>query len=44
MDDDRRQGMDFTSSDKPARRRIRRIRMKPVHVSNCLIREEKEQE
>jgi len=37
-------GMDFTSSDKPARRRRGRLRMKPVHVSNCLISEEKEEE
>jgi hypothetical protein len=36
--------MDFISSDKPARRRIGRLRMKPVHVSNCLNREEKEEE
>jgi hypothetical protein len=36
-------GMDFTSSDKPGKRRRGRLRMKPVHVSNCLIREEKEE-
>jgi hypothetical protein len=35
--------MDFTSNDKPARRIVGRLRMKPEHVSNCLIREEKEE-